>query len=533
MNIRSQIRKLTLKHSFLLVLSIVILLGFVFTRNQFSQVLDNARGLGSTVVDYLDGDRMEAYAYSEKKDWEYEKTKRALQKLKGHYPDCAYMYVIVPKNENEAIYVYDIFSEEEYLNHKVDEARLGEVENYKEVTIGHDIDLFDVLSYENRLYVDLFNKYGAFASYYLPVYGSDGMVKAIVGIDYLLMDFFFLILRMLAYVVILIIFITIVLSRFENKEIDELFIKPIENMSQKANRFANSVYDGDSSKYTISAKQNSENELDILACDLNKMMKDMDSYFKNIQVITAEKERIHTELELAKKIQQSSLPKDFPVQKEFELFALMNPAKEVGGDFYDFFLIDSDHLALVIADVAGKGIGAALFMMAAKMSVKNQAMNVDSPAKILEAVNNRLCEQNEAQMFLTAWIGILELSTGKLTCANAGHEYPVLQKSEGMFSLYKDKHGFVLGGMDGVHYKDYVLQLEARDKIFVYTDGVLEATNTNNELFGTNRMLDSLNQHRNEPLEPLLNNVRKDIQSFVQTAEQFDDITMLGIQYKG
>lgn len=250
----------------------------------------------------------------------------------------------------------------------------------------------------------------------------------------------------------------------------------------------------------------------------------------------AERDRVTGELRMANQIQSGVLPHvfpPFPERKEFELFAMMEPAREVGGDFYDFFLIDDDHLCLVIADVSGKGVPAALFMMNTKVLIKSYASGDNSPAEVLEIVNREICENNQMEMFVTVWLGILELSSGRLVAANAGHEYPVIGHAGEKFELIKDKHGFVIGGMEGMKYKDYELQLEPGDKLFVYTDGVPEAENTKNEMFGTERMLDALNEEDYVPVEELLRNVRKAVNEFAAGAEQFDDLTMLAVEYNG
>ena len=250
----------------------------------------------------------------------------------------------------------------------------------------------------------------------------------------------------------------------------------------------------------------------------------------------AERERITNDLHMANQIQTSVLPHDFPPfpeKKEFELYAMMKPAREVGGDFYDFFLVDDDHLCLVIADVSGKGIPASLFMMNSKVLIKSFASGDNTPAEVLEKVNKEICENNQMEMFVTVWLGILELSTGKMVAANAGHEYPVIGHSGGEFEIIKDRHGFVVGGMEGVKYKDYELQLMPGDKLFVYTDGVPEATNAKNELFGVDRMLEALNADKHAPVEEMLRNVRKAVSEFAAGTEQFDDLTMLAMEYTG
>lgn len=273
-------------------------------------------------------------------------------------------------------------------------------------------------------------------------------------------------------------------------------------------------------------------ELRLLADNVKSLADGVASYMTNLKNVTAERERIGTELDLATKIQASMLPNifpPFPERTEFDIYATMTPAKEVGGDFYDFFLIDSDHLGLVMADVSGKGIPAALFMMASKILVKNYAMTGSSPSKVLEQTNAQICSNNELEMFVTVWFGVLEISTGRMTAANAGHEYPIIKKANGDFELYKDKHGFVVGGMDGMRYKDYELTLEKGDVLFLYTDGVAEATNAANELFGTDRLLAVLNSSSTSDPKTLLENVKSAVDEFVGEAEQFDDLTMLGI----
>ena len=279
------------------------------------------------------------------------------------------------------------------------------------------------------------------------------------------------------------------------------------------------------------------NEIGKLSDDVTDLVVEIDDYVNEIQTISAEKERISTELSLATKIQASMIPHIFPAfpeRKEFDIFGSMKPAKAVGGDFYDFSLVDDDHLVMAIADVSGKGVPAALFMMASMIILQGAARNNGSPSEILKQTNDIICANNQQEMFVTVWLGILEISTGKLTAANAGHEYPVISEKPGSpFKLLKDKHGFVIGGMPGMKYKDYELQLEPGAKLFLYTDGVTEATDENNEMFGTDRLVEALNEVCDAEPEEVLPNVRGAIDDFVNGAELFDDITMLCMEYKG
>ena len=309
------------------------------------------------------------------------------------------------------------------------------------------------------------------------------------------------------------------------------FVKPIRKISAEATRFAKENTQGEKL-----GKISRYEELTSLAGSIDTMETDMVNYIRNLTAITAEKERIGTELSLARTIQANSIPNTFPAfpdRKDLDIFASMTPARQVGGDFYNFFLIDDDHLAAVIGDVSGKGIPAALFMMVTNILISDRTIMGGTPGEILTFVNKSICEHNKAEMFVTIWLGILELSTGKLTAANAGHEYPALRRAGGRFELLKDKHGFVVGGMDGVKYKDYEIQMEPGDKLFVYTDGVPEATDTDQQMFGTERMIEALNQDAGAAPEQILGNVRTAVDQFVREAEQFDDLTMLCLEYKG
>ena len=248
----------------------------------------------------------------------------------------------------------------------------------------------------------------------------------------------------------------------------------------------------------------------------------------------AEKERIERELQMASRIQSGMLPHEFPPfpdRREFDIFATMNPAKEVGGDFYDYFFVDDDHLCLVMADVSGKGVPAALFMMVSKAILQSVGGMCDSAAEIMSKANESICSNNPEGLFVTVWVGILEISTGKLIAANAGHEYPVIQQPGGKFELLKDKHGIVVGGMSGIRYKEYELKLEPGCKLFLYTDGVPEATDADEKMFGTDRMVDALNRDPDASPEQILENVRTAVNEFVKDAEQFDDMTMLCLDY--
>ena len=259
-------------------------------------------------------------------------------------------------------------------------------------------------------------------------------------------------------------------------------------------------------------------------------------YLDEVKRVTAEKERIGTELELATAIQASQLPHLFPAfpdRPEFDIYASMTPAKEVGGDFYDFFLVDNDHIAMVIADVAGKGVPAALLMMVGRILIRNRIQTGESPAKVLENVNAQLMEGNETGMFVTVWIAVLEISTGRGIAANAGHEHPVLRRADGRFELVKYPHSPAVGLMPDIPFGQHEFMMYPGDTVFLYTDGVAEATDADDQLFGTGRLLEALNRDPDAAPEQILGNVMDGINEFIAGAEQFDDITMMCLKYIG
>ena len=313
-----------------------------------------------------------------------------------------------------------------------------------------------------------------------------------------------------------------------------LALRPLKTVQANIRRYRETK-DGLAVKADLS-RVNSKNEIGELTKDIIELTEEIDNYVDEIETITSEKQRIESELDMARRIQLSMMPNlfpPFPERKEFYLHAYVDPAREVGGDFYDYFFIDDDHLCLVIADVSGKGVPAALFMMAAKIILKSSAMQGKSPAEILTATNRAICENNPQDMFVTVWLGVLELSTGNLTAVNAGHEYPAVKRADGRFEVIKTKHGLFIGGMDDVTYKEYELNLKPGDKIFVYTDGLPKATDSAGEMLGMDRMTDALNEYLDEKPRPLIEGMRESVNKFVKDAEQFDDITMMCLEYAG
>lgn len=324
-----------------------------------------------------------------------------------------------------------------------------------------------------------------------------------------------------ALAIVAIVVIVMIATRVQSRRLTD----PIRTLTQGAQTIGAGNLD-----YEIDV--NTGDELEILGDTINHMTVSLKEYMTNLEAITADRERIAAELGVAATIQTSMLPcifPAFPEREEFNIFADMHPAKKVGGDFYDFFLTDPDHLWVVIADVSGKGVPAALFMVIAKTLIKNQAGSCGDPGEVLGVVNNQLCENNDAAMFVTCFVGVLDIPTGKFTFANAGHNAPLLYRAGGAYDWLNVKPGFVLAGLDNMKFTSEELTMHRGDRLYLYTDGVTEALNPAEELYGEDRLLETMNREdvKKQPIEKVVEAVQEDIHVYADGAEQADDITML------
>lgn len=271
-------------------------------------------------------------------------------------------------------------------------------------------------------------------------------------------------------------------------------------------------------------------EFAVLSDDINSTVGTLKDYIAEASA------RIDKELELAKSIQSSVLPGTFPAfpkHKDFDIYALMDPAKEVGGDFYDFYFSGKDKLNFLVADVSGKGIPAAMFMMQAKTELKTLTESDIPVNEVFTSGNNALCQGNDAGMFVTAWQGGIDLESGKLSFVNAGHNPPLIRHGDGKFEYLRTRAGFVLAGMEGIKYKLQEMQLTPGDIVFLYTDGVTEATNSETKLYGEDRLLEALNSREFKSMKEICEYVKSDVDLFVGEAPQFDDITMVAFKFIG
>lgn len=477
--------------------------------------------------------------YNEDRDAYFQKF--SLIQDNGRYKDLwDYFNGTRKSTESTCFVLVMIYPEKDYLVYVMDAS------NFNVMPCGELLE-DDFSMYKNNSGID-FQGFNTFSPTYGPV-RTDGVVAYVDEekdiYAYLLADIPVSEVRRKGYLFIcntalLAMFITALFCIFVTWAVRETAVNHINHIAEKAEEFVDSyerragehiethIFDNLYSGKII--------ELQNLSSSLKSMELETNSYLKDIDRLVGEKARISTELDIASKIQEAAMPRNFDEYnsyKEFELFGDMDPAKEVGGDFYDFFMLDDDHLCLVMADVSGKGIPGALYMMVSKIAIKTRAEQGGTPSDILMYVNDRLSQSNAADMFVTVWLGILDIKTGHVIAANAGHEYPVITDENGTYTLMKDKHGFVCGGMEGLKYKDYEFDIPKNGRLFIYTDGVPETANDQNEFFGAGRMVDALNNCKNKDAKGTVEYMQKALKEFSDGSEQFDDTTLLCLWYKG
>lgn len=391
--------------------------------------------------------------------------------------------------------------------------------------------------YEFPAFITNYEEYGWLCSASAPIINDDGKVIGVALVDIsmneIMEDREEFLLTLVGITTVMAVVIMVLIMFLVNKAM----LYPINELSMAAGSFVsdkeNHGVSGGESAIT-KLQIHTGDEIEKLAESIKKMEDEINAYIENLTLVTAEKERIGAELNVATQIQADMLPNIFPAfpeHDEFDIYATMVPAKEVGGDFYDMFMVDESHLAIVMADVSGKGVPAALFMVIAKTLIKNHALNKEAPSQIFTNVNNQLCENNEVGMFVTGWMGIMDIFTGHMDYVNAGHNYPIVVRKDGSVEWIKSRPGFVLAGMEGVRYRQNELQLEEGDKIYLYTDGVTEALDVSQELFGDERLEKVLSAEDVKDMKPemLLRKVAEELKQFAGEAEQADDITMLAL----
>ena len=503
-----------------------------FTNAILNQYADSAFRTARIAASVVDADRMEEYAASGGATEEYTRVYDMLDRICNR-SSATFVYVIQPDISDYG-HITFLFStmkagqgyqhyEFGYLRETTNDdyrrkyQKLYEGESERELVV------------RDRGYIETDPHITAM----VPLKGEDGKTKAILCVQYQMASIIEERNSFVRKVLITMILVAAAVSLGQVFYLGRRLLHPLQIITKEASRFAS---ENEMRDEKLSSVIKNRDEIGQLARAIDQMEEQIQSYVEKITSITAEEEKMRTELSLAARIQLEALPGTFPAfpdRDEFDIYASMKPAKDVGGDFYDFFLVDDDHLCLVIADVSGKGIPAALFMMVSRTILANIAMMGMSPKEVLEKANEAICANNKEEMFVTVWLGILEISTGKVTAANAGHEYPVLKKPDQDFEILIDKHGFVLGGMEEVKYREYEFDMEPGSKLFLYTDGLPEAADNEQNMFGVELMMDALNESLNLSTKEILDHMKGRVDGFVGSAPQFDDLTMLCIEYFG
>ncbi|MCL2054511.1 MAG: serine/threonine-protein phosphatase [Oscillospiraceae bacterium] len=513
--------------AFTLVLSATIgVIGYrTFSSANLERYTEFAVAIMRIAESYIDADDMLICFETGVKCDVYMETQEALNNLKEQ-SGIAFLYFFRVV-DGQVVYYINAFTKEEevefdYINTLLDKDHFGD----------ELMERLAVLT-EFKVIINV-TEWGYMLSAFDVIKNSDGEIIGILGSDVDMLNISTerrtYVIKVLIGAFVLWLFLTFLLFSYLRKKITD----PIESLSKNVSGFVNS--DSKELKPIVSGIKTG-NEIEALADSFDKMTVDMLTHIANLTAVTAEKERIGAELDVANKIQASMLPNIFPAfpeRDEFDIYANMQPAKEVGGDFYDLFLIDENTLAVVMADVSGKGVPAALFMVIAKTLIKNNAQNNKTPKEVFEIVNNLLCEGNEANMFVTAFMGYLNIKSGKFTFVNAGHNPPLLRRANNKnFEWLKAKAGFVLAGMEDMFYTQGEITLQKGDEIFLYTDGVTEAVNMEEQLFSEATLIEAANKHIDLPLREFIISLKREIDKFADGAEQADDITMLMLRYIG
>lgn len=525
-----RIAKRTLSGLVLLAVIIVLAISTAITVQVRKELVANysdfALSYVNAAVEFIDGDKIEQYYKSGKTDEYYEEIRHYLNATTAKSAESANIqcfYVFVP-GEEDFIYIWDAEAEE---------VPAGLLEHYPYSEGGKEQALKIInkeVTEDVQYYTDTeTNDDILTVSTGIP--DSSGDIVAIVAADLSVNGINEAVSKVIVGVIISVIGIMALAIIAYYQIMRRMIVQPIVTLHKATEDIVEHI-DNDT-KLTIDIKTN--DELEMLADSFVEMTNRLKEYIKQNALITSEKERIGAELSIAGTIQENAVPNLFPAfpeREDFDIFASMTPAKEVGGDFYNFFLIDDDHIAIVMADVSGKGIPAALFMMVSNILISDRTHMGGTPAEILEYVNDGICANNEADMFVTVWLGILEISTGKMIAANAGHDDPAIYRKGGQFEIVKNRHGIAIGALGGVHYKNFEIQLNKGDKIFLYTDGVPEATDKDENMFTIDGMLQALNKYKEEQPEAILCGVNQCVNDFVGDAPQFDDLTMLCLELK-
>ena len=477
------------------------------------------------VMTELDGDDLAECISTGVKSPHYEKMQNLLDRVKENF-SIEYIYILRPLNtsprDNIMNVMAGITAEEKRIDEEYYSVTLGELTgtDYSPQVAGKYLT---GMSANKITYFENKTEFGWEYTAMIPIRTSSGEAVAVLAADVSMND---LIAAMIRYIIILLLVILVIsavvvfaMTGWLRRHV----VHPLEQLKDSAENFVTaSRATKDPRKLSLTKPDvHTGDEMEVLSDAMGDMYADIRRSMIDLVDMNREKGRISAELNVATQIQADILPSIFPIfsdRHDMNLYAYMHPAKEVGGDFYDFFLVDDNHLAMVMADVSGKGVPAALFMVIAKTLIKNQVMSGDSPSVVLTKVNEQLLEKNTAMLFVTVWLAIVDLSTGKGVAVNAGHEHPAIRPKDGIYALSVYRHAPPVSVMEGIRFREHTFELHPGDSLFVYTDGVTEATDSHGGLFGTDRLTEALNRDPGSDPEKQIAAVRDAIDAFVDGA---------------
>ncbi|SFR70135.1 PP2C family protein-serine/threonine phosphatase [[Clostridium] aminophilum] len=490
---------------------------------------------------YIDGDDLEKCIETKQKSEKYEYAQSFLDQVKENYDDIEYIYIIKPLNANDSDNIMDVMAgitaEEKETDYDFYSVELGKLnkDGYSATVAGqylNGMDAKDITYFANH------TEFGYDYTGMLPIRNSQGKAVALLAIDISMNEITKVLMTYAVATLVMMILIAMLAVYFVNRWLKNRVIDPVLRLEKVSEAFVESSRRAEMPEELVinDPDIHTGDEIESLSVAISDMFVGMKNYMSSLLTVTREKERIGAELDVANNIQASMLPRIFPAfpdHNEFDIYATMDPAKEVGGDFYDYFMLDDHTIGLVMADVSGKGVPAALFMVISKTLIKNRCQDSRSPAEVLSYVNDQLSEGNDSDMFVTVWLAILDINTGKGLAANAGHEHPAIRRKGGKYELDIYRHSPAVATMEGMRFREHPFELNPGDSLFVYTDGVPEANDEAGKFYGTDRMIECLNADPDADVQKLLIEVREDIRKFAGEAEQFDDITMLVFDFWG
>ena len=473
----------------------------------------------------VDGDRLDAYVETGVTDEYYDWLKEEFDRFKAEFTNIQYLYLFYPESDRW-IYIVE--------GHKAGDdpelfSYLGDIYEYGETEYAYLVADVQAGRASTELIQGADVGYGQTISAWSPVFDSEGKVAAMVQADCILSNLNAVVrphaARIVGVLLLLMLLVLLLAIRILRRNVAE----PLTQLTKMVDSYEHGTVN--------EAKLKHNDEIQWLATSFTDMTRRIDAYTDEVAHATAEKERISAEYNVATQIQADILPNEFPAfpdHTEFDIFASMTPSLEIGGDFYDFFMIDEDHLGLVIGDVSDKGVPAAMFMVIVKTLIKNRALQGFSPAEVLTSVSEQLAEGNKASMFATVWLAVLELSTGKGVASNAGSEHPILRRAGKRFEMQEYRHNPPVGAIEGIRFRDHGFQLEPGDTLFVHTDGITSVKNAKEEEFSNARIMEALNREPDATPSVLVQTVQFAVESFMGDHQsRTDDLTMLTLKYYG